>query len=198
MVTLVERTVAAYGRLDHAFNNATDGTMPAPLASIAPDDFGRAIDTNIRGTFNGMRAQIPAMLETAGGGTIVNMASLAGVQAIAGLAPYATAKAGIIMLSQAAALDYADQGIRINIVAPGPILTHHLERAGAEAQRQAAQATPMGRIGQAHEVADLVVFLSSDRAAFITGAVVPIDGGQSAGLKPPRLYRQGEPMAAAG
>jgi NAD(P)-dependent dehydrogenase (short-subunit alcohol dehydrogenase family) len=197
-VTLVERTVAAFGRLDYAFNNATDGTMPAPLADVDPDGFDRAIATNIRGTFLGMRAQIPAMLATAGQGAIVNMASLAGVQAVAGLGPYATAKAGIVTLTKTAALDYADQGIRVNVVAPGPILTHHLQRAGAEAQEQAARATPMGRIGRPEEVADLVLFLCSDRAAFITGAAIPIDGGQSAGLKPPRLYREGEPMAAAG
>jgi NAD(P)-dependent dehydrogenase (short-subunit alcohol dehydrogenase family) len=195
---LVERTVAAFGRLDIAFNNATDGTMPAPLAEVEPDGFDRAIAANVRGTFLGLRHQIPAMLETARGGAIVNMASLAGVQAVANLGPYATAKAGIIMVSKVAALDYADQGVRVNVVAPGPILTHHLERAGAEAQRQAAASTPMGRIGRAEEVASAVLWLCSDDAAFITGATLPIDGGQSAGVKPPRMYRPGEPMAAAG
>jgi NAD(P)-dependent dehydrogenase (short-subunit alcohol dehydrogenase family) len=195
--TLVERAVAAFGRLDHAFNNATDGTMPAPLADVPVDGFDRAIAANVRGTFLGMRAQIPAMLETTGGGAIVNMASVAGVQAIAGLGPYATGKAGIIMVSQVAALDYADQGVRVNVVAPGPILTHHLERAGAEAQRQAAASIPMGRIGSPQEVADAVLFLCSGRAAFITGAVLPIDGGQTAGVKPARMYRQGEPMPRA-
>jgi NAD(P)-dependent dehydrogenase (short-subunit alcohol dehydrogenase family) len=101
------------------------------------------------------------------------------------------------MLTKVAALDYADQGIRVNVVAPGPILTHHLQRAGAEAQRQAAASTPMGRIGQPEEVADAVLFLCSPRAAFITGAILPIDGGQTAGLKPPRMYRPGEPMPTA-
>jgi NAD(P)-dependent dehydrogenase (short-subunit alcohol dehydrogenase family) len=151
----------------------------------------------VRGTFLGLRLQIPAMIETAGGGAIVNMASLAGVQAVANHGPYATAKAGIIMVSKVAALDYADQGVRVNVVAPGPILTHHLERAGAEAQRQAAASTPMGRIGRPEEVAGAVLWLCSDDAAFITGAVLPIDGGQSAGVKPPRMYRPGEPMDAA-
>lgn len=196
--TLVERTVAAFGRLDYAFNNATDGTMPAPLAEVPVDGFDRALAANVRGTFLGMRSQIPAMLKTAGGGAIVNMASVAGAQAVANLGPYATAKAGIIMLSKVAALDYADQGIRVNVVAPGPILTHHLERAGAEAQRQAAASTPMGRVGQPEEVADAVLWLCSEQSAFVTGATLPIDGGQSAGIKPPRMYRQGEPMATAG
>jgi NAD(P)-dependent dehydrogenase (short-subunit alcohol dehydrogenase family) len=81
-------------------------------------------------------------------------------------------------------------------VAPGPILTHHIERAGEEAQRQAAAATPMRRIGQPEEVASAVLWLCSDQASFITGAVVPIDGGQFAGLKPPRTYRPGVPMRA--
>jgi NAD(P)-dependent dehydrogenase (short-subunit alcohol dehydrogenase family) len=80
------------------------------------------------------------------------------------------------------------------VVAPGPILTHHLEAAGAEAQRLAAQSTPMGRVGRAEEVAAAVVWLCSDDASFITGAVLPIDGGQYAGIKPKQMYRQGEPM----
>jgi NAD(P)-dependent dehydrogenase (short-subunit alcohol dehydrogenase family) len=105
-------------------------------------------------------------------------------------------KAGIIGLTKVAALDYADRGIRVNVVAPGPILTHHLEAAGAEAQRQAGASTPMGRIGQAEEVAATVVWLCSEQASFITGVTLPIDGGQYAGLKPPRMYRPGQPMAA--
>jgi NAD(P)-dependent dehydrogenase (short-subunit alcohol dehydrogenase family) len=192
---LVEQTVQTFGRLDVAFNNATDGPLPAPLAEIDPADFDRGIRTNIRGTFLGMKYQIPAMIRS-GGGAIVNMASGAGVYGVSQLAAYVAGKAGIIGLTKVAALDYADQSIRVNVVAPGPILTHHLERAGAEAQRQAAQSTPMRRIGQAAEVAATVLWLCSDHAAFITGVTVPIDGGQSAGLKPPRMYRQGQSMKA--
>src|SRR5207248_295146 len=146
--------------------------------------------------FLGMKFEIPAMLRT-GGGAIVNMASIAGVNGTANLAAYVAGKAGIIGLSKVAALDYADRGIRVNVVAPGPILTHHLEAAGSEAQRQAGLSTPMQRIGQAREVADAVVWLCSPQAGFITGAVLPIDGGQAAGHKPARMYRQGQPMAAA-
>lgn len=197
MERAVAAGLAAFGRLDIAFNNATDGPRPAPLAELDLDGFDRGIRTNVRGTFIGMRHEITAMLAT-GGGAIVNMASLAGVIGVSGLAAYVSGKAGIIGLTKAAALDYADRGIRVNVVAPGPILTHHLEAAGPEAQRQAGLATPMRRIGRAEEVASVVSWLASDAASFVTGVVLPIDGGQSAGHKIPNNYRQGEPMRAAG
>jgi NAD(P)-dependent dehydrogenase (short-subunit alcohol dehydrogenase family) len=192
---LVRQTMSTFGRLDAAFNNATDGPLPAPLADIDPADFDRGIRTNVRGTFLGMKYQIPAMLRS-GGGAIVNMASVAGLNGVANLAAYVAGKAGIIGLTRVAALDYADQGIRVNVVAPGPILTHHLERAGEEAQRGAALSTPMKRVGRADEVAAAVLWLCSDQASFITGVTLPIDGGQYAGLKPPRMYRQAQPMKA--
>jgi len=192
---LVQQAERTFGQLDAAFNNATDGPMPAPLAELDPEGFDRAIRTNIRGTFLGMKYEIPAMLR-AGGGAIVNMASLAGLQGVANLAGYAAGKAGIIALTKVAALDYADQGIRVNVVAPGPILTHHLEAAGEEAQRLAGLSTPMRRVGRPDEVAATVVWLCSDQSSFVTGATLPIDGGQYAGLKPPRMYRQGQPMEA--
>jgi len=186
----------AAARLDAAFNNATDGPLPAPLADIDVGEFDRGIATNIRGTFLGMKFQIPAMLAS-GGGAIVNMASMAGLNATANLAAYVAGKAGIIGLTKVAALDYADQGIRVNVVAPGPILTHHLAAAGPEAQRLAGLSTPMRRTGTAAEVASAVLWLCSAQSSFVTGTVLPIDGGQSAGNKPPRMYRQGKPMAAA-
>lgn len=188
---LIQETLNNFGRLDMAFNNATDGPLPAPLAEIDPADFDRGIRTNIRGTFLGMKYQIPAMLHS-GGGAIVNMASLAGLNGVANLGAYVAGKAGIIALTKVAALDYADQGIRVNVVAPGPILTHHLEKAGTDAQRQAAASTPMRRIGRAEEVAATVLWLCSDQASFITGAVIPVDGGQYAGVKPPSMFRPGK------
>jgi len=193
---LVKAALGEFGRLDIAFNNATDGATPQPLADMSVDDFDRAIRTNIRGTFLGMKFQVPAMLAT-GGGSIINMASLAGVQGVANLAGYVTGKAGIIALTKVAALDYADRGVRVNVLAPGPILTHHLEAAGERAQRQAAGATPMRRLGTANEVAKAVLWLGSDESSFITGATLSIDGGQSAGMKPERMYRQGQEMPRA-
>src|SRR5205809_1309866 len=192
---LVSQTIETFGRLDAAFNNATDGPMPALLADIDPIEFDRGIRTNIRGTFLGMKYEIAAMLRS-GGGAIVNMASVAGVSAFTTLAAYVAGKAGIIGLTKVAALDYADRGIRVNVVAPGPILTEHLERAGEEAQRGAALSVPMGRIGTSEEVADVVLWLCSDRSSFVTGATIPVDGGQLAGHKPPRMYRQGEGMTS--
>jgi NAD(P)-dependent dehydrogenase (short-subunit alcohol dehydrogenase family) len=186
---LVKRVLDDFGRLDVAFNNATDGSIPQALADMDADDFDRAIRTNIRGTFLGMKHQIPAMLAS-GGGSIINMASLAGVQGVANLAGYVTGKAGIVALTKVAALDYADRGVRVNVLAPGPILTHHLEAAGEPAQRQAALATPMQRVGASEEVANAVLWLGSDKSSFVTGVTLPIDGGQSAGAKPERMYRQ--------
>ena len=195
MRSLVELAVTTYGRLDAAFNNATDGPMPSPLADIDPDEFDLGIRTNVRGTFLGLKFQVPAMIAS-GGGAIVNMASVAGVRAMTNLGAYVTGKAGIIALTETAALDYADHGVRVNVVAPGPILTHHLERAGEEAQRLAGASVPMGRVGTTDEVADVVLWLCSEQSSYVTGATIPIDGGQLAGNKPPRMYRQGEGMAA--
>jgi len=195
MRNLVGEAMTAYGRLDMAFNNASGGPMPAPLAEIDPDEFDEGIATNIRGTFLGMKFQIGAMLDS-GGGAIVNMASVAGVNGTANLAAYVAGKAGIIGLTKVAALDYADQGIRVNVVAPGPILTHHLEAAGPQAQRLAGLSTPMRRTGTAREVARTVLWLCSEESSFITGTVIPVDGGQMAGNKPPQMYRQGQPMGA--
>jgi NAD(P)-dependent dehydrogenase (short-subunit alcohol dehydrogenase family) len=190
---LVEAAMDSYGRLDAAFNNAAAGPLPAPLAEIDPDEFDVGIATHIRGTFLGMKFQIPAMLAS-GGGAIVNMASIAGLNGTANLAAYVAGKAGIIGLTKVAALDYADQGIRVNVVAPGPILTYHLEEAGPQAQRGAALSTPMRRVGTPAEVAQAVLWLCSDQSSFVTGTIMPIDGGQAAGNKPPHMYRQGQPM----
>jgi NAD(P)-dependent dehydrogenase (short-subunit alcohol dehydrogenase family) len=181
---LVARTVDAYGRLDIAFNNAAGGGhLPTPLAEVAVEDYDSSLAISLRGVFLSMKYELPAMVE-AGGGAIVNMSSTAGVEAVAGLAGYVSSKHGVIGLTKSAALDYAEQGIRVNAVAPGPILTDRLEQAGEDAQRQAGLAMPMRRIGRPEEVASAVAFLCSDRASFITGATLAIDGGKLAGMAP--------------
>lgn len=190
---LVARCIDEFGRLDFAINNATDGPMPAPLADIPSDGFSLGIRTNINGTFYGMKYEIPAMLAS-GSGVIINMASVAGLGATSNLAAYVSGKAGVIGLSKSAALDYADQGIRINVIAPGPILTDHLRAAGDRAQQMAAQSVPLGRIGTTADVAACVLWLCSDEASFITGATIPLDGGQTAGTKLRQTYRPGESM----
>ena len=190
---VVEQCVEEFGRLDFAINNATDGPMPAPLAEIPSDGFSLGIRTNINGTFYGMKHEIPAMLAS-GGGVIINMASVAGVSATSNLAAYVSGKAGIIGLSKSCALDYADQGIRINVIAPGPILTDHLRAAGDRAQQLAAQSVPLGRIGTTADVAACVLWLCSEDASFITGVTIPVDGGQTAGTKLRQTYRPGQSM----
>jgi NAD(P)-dependent dehydrogenase (short-subunit alcohol dehydrogenase family) len=190
---VVERCVDEFGRLDFAVNNATDGPMPAPLADIPSDGFSLGIRTNINGTFYGMKHEIPAMLAS-GGGVIINMASVAGIGAVSNLSAYVSGKAGIIGLSRSAALDYADQGIRINVIAPGPILTDHLQAAGERAQQLAAESVPLGRIGTTNDIAACVLWLCSEDASFITGVTIPVDGGQTAGTKLRQAYRPGQTM----
>ncbi|HEX2074865.1 MAG TPA: SDR family oxidoreductase [Geodermatophilus sp.] len=178
---LVERTLDAYGRLDAAVNNAADvGHPPTPLAEVAVEDFDRACAVSLRGVFLAMKFEIPAMLDT-GGGAVVNMASTAGLQAVGGLAGYVSAKFGLVGLTRTAALDYADSDIRVNALAPGPVLTDRLERAGTAAQQRAAAAVPLRRLGRPEDVAAAAVWLCSPESSFVTGATFPVDGGLLAG-----------------
>lgn len=174
---MVHQTVERFGGLDVAFNNAGGGTRPTVLADLHPDVFAQSISVNLTGTFLSMRAQIPAMLAR-GGGVIVNMSSTAGLQGVAGLAPYCAAKHAVIGMSKAAALDYADKNLRVNVIAPGPIATGRIPNPERD---RIGQYVPVKRIGDPDEVADLVRWLCSDESRFITGVVVPIDGGRLAG-----------------
>jgi NAD(P)-dependent dehydrogenase (short-subunit alcohol dehydrogenase family) len=181
---LVAETVRTFGHLELAFNNAAGGGRPpTPLADLPVDAYDSAVAITLRSVFLSMKYEIPAMLES-GGGAIVNMSSTAGTEAVGGLAGYVSAKHGVIGLTRTAALDYASQGVRVNAVAPGPILTENLERAGPEMQERAGLAMPMRRIGRPDEVARAVVWLCSDQASFTTGATLPIDGGKLAGMAP--------------
>jgi NAD(P)-dependent dehydrogenase (short-subunit alcohol dehydrogenase family) len=176
LANLVQRTVELRGRLDLAVNNAGTGHPPRPLADHKVEDFDRIVAVDLRGVFLALRAEIPAMLAT-GGGAIVNVASTAGLTGAPGMALYAAAKHGVVGLSRVAAIDYADRGIRVNALAPGPIATHDLPD---EAEAQIKRAVPMGRLGRAEEVARAALWLCSDAASFVTGAVFTIDGGKLA------------------
>jgi NAD(P)-dependent dehydrogenase (short-subunit alcohol dehydrogenase family) len=181
---LIDQTVTRFGRLDLACNNAAGGGHPpTPLAEVDIAAFDSAFAVNLRGVFLALKHEIPAMLAT-GGGAIVNMSSTAGLQAVGGLAAYVSTKHGLEGLTKVAALDYADAGVRVNAIAPGPILTDNLARAGAGAQQAAAAAMPMRRIGLPEEVAAAVLWLCSDEAAFVTGTTLVIDGGKLAGAPP--------------
>jgi NAD(P)-dependent dehydrogenase (short-subunit alcohol dehydrogenase family) len=181
---MVERVVSEFGRLDFACNNAAGGGHPpTPLAEIPIAAFDSMQAVSFRGVFLSMRAEIPAIIQS-GGGAIVNMSSTAGLQGVGGLASYVAAKHAVEGLTKVAALDYAGTGVRVNAIAPGPILTDNLIRAGAAAQQAAAAATPLRRVGQPEEVAAAVVWLCSEASGFITGATLTIDGGKLAGTPP--------------
>lgn len=176
---LIKGVHARYGRLDVLFNNAGIEGRQAPTAECTEENFDRVIAVDLKGVWLGMKYAIPLMLES-GGGAIVNNASVAGLVGFPGIPAYCAAKGGVIQLTRAAALEYAERNIRVNAVCPGVIWTPMVERVAGgspEARAQFAQLEPVGRLGTPEEVAALVTFLASDDASFMTGAAIPVDGG---------------------
>jgi NAD(P)-dependent dehydrogenase (short-subunit alcohol dehydrogenase family) len=165
---------ARFGALDIAVNNAGFGVAATRIGDLPVDAWGRVIDTNLTGVFLGLRAQLPA-LAAAGGGAIVNVASILGAVGKKGSAAYVASKHGVVGLTRSAALEYADDGVRVNAVGPGYIRTP-LTADGAAAE-QFVPLHPLGRLGTADEVAELIVFLVSPSASFITGSYYAVDGG---------------------
>jgi NAD(P)-dependent dehydrogenase (short-subunit alcohol dehydrogenase family) len=173
---LVAAARASYGRLDIAVNNAGISLAPTPVAEVPLGTWDEIIEVNLSAVFYAVRAQIPAMLQ-AGGGVIVNMASAAGLRGVPGISPYVAAKHGVVGLTKTIAVEYAQQGIRANAVAPGFIDTPFSNHFSPEERARLAARHPMNRLGEVVEVAELALFLASSRSSFITGACVAIDGG---------------------
>jgi NAD(P)-dependent dehydrogenase (short-subunit alcohol dehydrogenase family) len=177
----LDETVKTFGRLDFAFNNAGIEYAFKPAAEITEEEWDRIIDIDLRGVFLCMKHEIPLMLKQ-GGGAIVNTSSGAGVKGFKGGAAYVAAKHGVVGLTKAAALDYAQSNIRINAVCPGIIDTSMMQRfsGGTPEGRQTVIAQePVGRMGTPDEIAAAVVWLCSDTASFVVGSAMVVDGGQT-------------------
>ncbi len=180
-----ERMVAAaiekFGRLDVAFNNAgiSDGPLPPGTIDYPLELWDRVIAVNLSGVFYCMKFEIRAMLDSAGAGAIVNTSSLAGQIAFAGIPGYVASKHGVVGLTRTVAVEYGPKGIRCNAVAPGFIKTPMTQPVFASQQFQQAvpAAVPMGRVAEPGEVAEAALWLCSDRASYVNGAFLPVDGG---------------------
>ncbi|MCU1606788.1 MAG: 3-oxoacyl-[acyl-carrier protein] reductase [Modestobacter sp.] len=180
----VALAVRSFGRLDAAVNSAGVQGQLAPTAECSLDNWQRTLAVNLTGTFLSVRAEIQAMLDAGNGGSVVNLASNFGLVGKERIPAYCASKHGVIGLTKSAALDYAKSGIRINAVCPGPIDTPLLSgietamgAAGAAMRQEVEDSVPMGRVGLAAEVGELIAWLCSDAASFVTGAAVPVDGG---------------------
>jgi NAD(P)-dependent dehydrogenase (short-subunit alcohol dehydrogenase family) len=177
---LIAQTVARFGRLDYAHNNAGIESALAPTADSDEADFDRTIAVNLKGVWLCMRAEIRQML-TNGGGAIVNTSSVGGLSAVPGSGVYAAAKHGVIGLTRTAAVEYAKQNIRVNAICPGLTKTGMTDRlSAADPALIAAVMPPMGRMAQPAEIAEAVVFMCSDAASYLTGQALAVDGGSKA------------------
>ncbi len=184
---MVRKTVEKFGRLDIAFNNAGIEGNWIPIAEQSEEDWDRTIDINLKGVWLCLKYEIQQMLKQGGGGAIVNMASVAGLIGSAGAATYCASKHGVMGLTKSAALETARSGIRVNVVCPAVIETPMGERVWGEPEvkKFALGLHPIGRFGRPTEVAEAVVWMCSDRASFMTGQSLVLDGGFMAGPQSP-------------
>jgi NAD(P)-dependent dehydrogenase (short-subunit alcohol dehydrogenase family) len=174
---LVQETIETYGGLDYAVNNAGTEGRPGPIVETLANDWHRAIEVNLTGTWYSLRHELPVMTE---GGAIVNTASVFGQAGSAGFGPYTAAKHGVVGLTRAAALEAAASGVRVNAISPGVIETDMPKRVFGDievARESMGPDHPVGRLGRAKEVAALAIWLCSDAASFVTGQAIPVDGG---------------------
>jgi NAD(P)-dependent dehydrogenase (short-subunit alcohol dehydrogenase family) len=179
---LIKQTVATYGRLDCAFNNAGIAGQLAPTAEGSEENWDRTIAINLTGVWLCMKAELTQMLKQ-GGGAIVNTASTMGLVAMPGASAYVASKHGVNGLTKTAALEYAKQGIRVNAVCPGVINTPLVEqviRDNSQMAEMMVAVHPVGRLGKPQEIAEAVVWLCSDAASFVTGLPMVVDGGWTA------------------
>ena len=185
--TLIQTAVDKFGRLDVAFNNAGIEGVWVPIIRQTEEDFDRTININLKGVWLCLKSEIRQMLKQGGGGSIVNMASITGLVGSAGAAAYSASKHGVVGLTKAAALETARSGIRINAVCPAAVETAMSDRIfGAPAvHKYVLSCHPIGRFGKAAEIAEAVVWMCSDRASFMTGQTLVLDGGFLAGQNSP-------------
>lgn len=183
VAALIDETVKIFGNLDVLVNNAgIAGEQSGFLADNTTENFRDLIDTNILGLFFGMKYAIKAMLKS-GGGSIVNLASIAGANGLPYAAQYCASKHAVVGLTKAAAVEYATQGIRINAIAPGAIKTDILKTAidsGSYSEESIASLHPMNRLGEVEDIANGILFMASDEAGFMTGNILFVDGGYQA------------------
>ena len=178
---MIEQTLATFGRLDFAFNNAGVEQCPTPLPEQTEETYDQIMDINVKGVWLSLKHEIPAMLKT-GGGAIVNNSSIAGLIGFVMAPVYVASKHAVIGLTKSVAVEYAKQNVRVNAVAPGTIETRmFLDFAASPEVRQPMESgTPIGRIGQPEEIASAILWLCSAGASFITGQTLAIDGGYTA------------------
>lgn len=178
---MVAKAVEKFGRVDAVLNVAGIGTGGL-IAKVKMEDYDKVMDVDLRGVLLGMKYGIRAMLET-GGGSIINWSSVGGLNAVPfGTSVYSAAKAAVISMTKAAAVEYGPKGIRANAICPGFILSEIMGAGGSEKFPEMAQKAALKRAGQPPEVGEVAAFLASDRASFLTGAIIPVDGGWSACL----------------
>jgi NAD(P)-dependent dehydrogenase (short-subunit alcohol dehydrogenase family) len=184
---LVQTTVEKFGRLDIAFNNAGFEGVWAPITRQSEEDFDRTININLKGIWLCLKFEIRQMLKQGYGGAIVNMASILGLIGSAGVGAYSASKHGVVGLTKTAALENAKSGIRINAVCPGFVETPMSDRTlrVPSVHKYVVGLHPVGRLGRPSEIAEAVVWMCSDRASFMTGQSLVLDGGFLAGPNPP-------------